>query len=127
MSYTYGNITLPSTAATSTWSTLAPGAVLSTSATTYTLGASTGTYYDDSHSTVSINRNGIVMTPEADLVIGGKSIKTMLERIESRLALLEPNTKLEEEWEELKRLGDAYRQLEKDIQEKVKTWDILKK
>jgi hypothetical protein len=122
----YGNITLtPPT--TSTWSTIAPLGVTTGTSTTYTLGASTGTYFNETENTVSISRDGIVMKPEADLVIGGKSIKTMLERIESRLALLEPNTKLEEEWAELKRLGDAYRELEKEIQEKTKTWDILKK
>lgn len=101
------------------------------SATTYTVGVSTGTYSTNwnapSYASVTINDDGIKMKEEADLMIGGKSIKKMLETIESRLAILEPNIKLESEWEDLKRLGDEYRALEKEIQEKMKTWDILKK
>jgi hypothetical protein len=118
----YGNITL--TAPSSTWSTIAASSLTGTS---YTLGTSTGTWADDTSSTVVINRQGITLQEEADLVLGGRSVKTMLAAIESKLAILSPNHKLEEEWEELKRLGDAYRSLEKEIQEKAKTWDILKK
>jgi flagellar motility protein MotE (MotC chaperone) len=43
------------------------------------------------------------------------------------LALLTPNPELEKEWDELKELGDRYRELEKHITEKMKTWDILKR
>jgi hypothetical protein len=43
------------------------------------------------------------------------------------LGILHPNDKLEKKWEELKKLGDAYRALEKDIIEKEKIWDTLKK
>ncbi len=46
---------------------------------------------------------------------------------EARLAILHPNEKLEEKWEELKKLGDAYRALEKDILEKEQIWNTLKK
>ena len=37
------------------------------------------------------------------------------------------NEKLEEKWEELKALGDKYRELEKDILEKEQIWNTLKK
>lgn len=43
------------------------------------------------------------------------------------MAILHPNEKLEEKWEELKKLGDMYRALEKDIIEKEKIWETLKK
>jgi hypothetical protein len=33
---------------------------------------------------------------------------------------------LEEEWEELKSLGEQYRQLEQHIKDKQATWDRLK-
>jgi hypothetical protein len=46
---------------------------------------------------------------------------------EKRLAILHPNEKLEEKWEELKALGERYRELEKDILEKEKIWEIIKK
>lgn len=64
---------------------------------------------------------------EGDVKIKGKSITEMFENIEKRLAILHPNEKLESKWEELKALGDRYRELEKEITEKEKVWDILKK
>lgn len=64
---------------------------------------------------------------EGDVKINGKSIAETLDKIEQRLAILHPNEKLEERWEELKKLGDAYRTLEKDIIEKEKIWETLKK
>lgn len=62
---------------------------------------------------------------KADIIMNGTSIKNTLAAIESRLALLTPNAKLEKEWEELKRIGDEYRQLEAEITEKMKTWNTL--
>lgn len=64
---------------------------------------------------------------EGDVKIKGKSIAETLDKIEQRLAILHPNEKLEEKWEELKKLGEAYRALEKDIIEKEKIWETLKK
>jgi hypothetical protein len=64
---------------------------------------------------------------EGDVKIKGKSISETLDKIEARLAILHPNEKLEEKWEELKKLGDAYRALEKDIIEKEQIWNTLKK
>lgn len=63
---------------------------------------------------------------QADIDINGKSLKTWMEKVEQKLAILEPNPKLEADWAELKELGDKYRALEKDIHEKMKAWDILK-
>jgi hypothetical protein len=64
---------------------------------------------------------------EGDVKIKGKSIAETLDKIEQRLAILHPNEKLESRWEELKKLGDAYRALEKDILEKEQIWETLKK
>jgi hypothetical protein len=64
---------------------------------------------------------------EGDVKIKGKSISETLDKIEQRLAILHPNEKLEDKWLELKKLGDAYRALEKDIIEKEKIWETLKK
>lgn len=63
----------------------------------------------------------------ADIDLNGKSLKTWMELVEKRLAILQPNTALESEWEELKILGDRYRQLEQEIKEKMQAWDILRK
>jgi hypothetical protein len=64
---------------------------------------------------------------DGDVKIKGKSITEMFEKIEDRLAILHPNEKLEEKWEELKELSKRYKELEKEIIEKEKMWDILKR
>ena len=64
---------------------------------------------------------------DADVDINGVSLKDFIERVESRLGLLTPDSRLEEEWTELKTLGDRYRELEKEIHGRMKTFDILKK
>jgi hypothetical protein len=64
---------------------------------------------------------------DGDLKVKGKSLSEAIENIEKRLAILHPNKKLEEKWEELKALGERYRELEKDILEKEQIWDIIKK
>jgi len=64
---------------------------------------------------------------DGDIKFGNNSLKDFMESVSMRLALLVPNPKLEAEWEELKTLGEAYRALEKDLTEKSKTWDILKR
>jgi hypothetical protein len=61
----------------------------------------------------------------ADIEVNGHSLMGMLGRIEQRLNLLTPNTELEAEWQELRALGEQYRQLEQQIQDKQATWDRL--
>ena len=62
----------------------------------------------------------------ADITLNGKSMRDWMEKVEERLAILEPNAKLEAEWAELKELGERYRALEKEIKEKQQVWNILK-
>lgn len=64
---------------------------------------------------------------EGDIKIKGKSLVESLEKIEEKLAILRPNIELEEKWEQLRELRRQYMELEKDIIEKEKIWDILKK
>jgi hypothetical protein len=64
---------------------------------------------------------------DADIDINGTSLKDFMAKMEQRLAMLKPNPELESEWEELRALGDQYRQLEQHIKDKMKTWDILNK
>jgi len=61
----------------------------------------------------------------ADVEVNGVSLMGMLGRIEQRLNLLTPNTELEAEWQELRTLGEQYRQLEQQIQDKQATWKRL--
>lgn len=64
---------------------------------------------------------------EGDLKIKGKSITEMFEKIEEKLAILHPNEELEEKWEKLRELRKQYIELEKEIIEKEKMWEILKR
>ena len=62
----------------------------------------------------------------ADIEVNGWSLIESIRRIEERLNILTPNDKLEEEWEELRELGNRYRELEQHIRDKQATWDRLK-
>lgn len=64
---------------------------------------------------------------EGDIKFNGTSLSERLDRIEERLAILRPNSELEEKWVELKKLGEQYRLLEQDLLEKQKIWDLLNK
>lgn len=63
---------------------------------------------------------------KADIDINGKSLKAWMEKVEERLNILTPNTELEKEWDELRRLGERYRKLEKKCKEKAEVWNKLK-
>jgi hypothetical protein len=63
---------------------------------------------------------------DADLDINGKSLNTWMEKVEERLNILTPNPELEKEWDELRRLGERYRKLEKKCKEKSEVWKKLK-
>jgi hypothetical protein len=62
---------------------------------------------------------------DADIEINGASLVAMLKRIEERVNLLTVNHELESEWEELRELGNQYRELEQRIKDKLETWKKL--
>jgi hypothetical protein len=62
----------------------------------------------------------------ADIEVNGWSLVDAVKRIEARLDLFQLNPELESEWEELRSLGEQYRQLEQQILAKQATWDRLK-
>jgi hypothetical protein len=110
------SITLPSTGAQGsiTWS--------QDYNTSYTI--SGGNWHYD-HS-VNIDTNGIDVK-QGDIKVKGKSLTEAIEKIEERLGILHPNPELEDRWDQLKDLRRQYQELEKDLLEKEKMWDILKK
>ncbi len=63
---------------------------------------------------------------DADILVNNKSLMKTLEAIKQRLALLEPNPEMEAEWDELRELGERYRELEKKCKEKGEMWAKLK-
>ncbi len=62
----------------------------------------------------------------SDVILKGKSLSSMFEKIEERLCILQPNADLESRWSELKSLKEQYQKLEKELLEKEKMWSVLK-
>lgn len=92
-----------------------------------TLGPYTvGTGYSQPWFSNSINPKIQLNGEGADIEVNGKSLIGMIKKIEERLNILHPNEKLEAEWEELRALGNKYRELEQHIKDKQATWDRLK-
>ena len=90
---------------------------------TFTLETTTGItspYTMDNSGTMSITGEN------ADITLNGISMRDWMYKVEERLAILEPNEKLEADWAELKELGEQYRAKEREIKEKARVWKILK-
>lgn len=121
--YTYNNTTsagTPFPTITMSPNTLNSGQIL----TTGTNGLNWGGLSNVSPGTLKVNGDAEF---EGDVKINGKSIADTLEKLEERLAILKPNPELEDRWEELKELSKRYKELEKELIEKEKMWDILKR
>lgn len=61
----------------------------------------------------------------ADIEINGVRLSERLDAIEQRLNMLRPNAELEQQWDQLRSLGQQYRDLEQDLLQKQKAWDTL--
>lgn len=70
---------------------------------------------------------GKIKIEAEDIEIQGKSLLATLERIEQRLGILDCDDNLEQHWDELKSLGEKYRELKQHIEDKMKTFETLKK
>ena len=81
------------------------------------------TYTNDWATTSSITLGGSTLTEEKVKVLD--DMKEWMSQVDSKLAILRPNPKLEAEWTELKKLREKYIQLEKTLEEKAKVWNIL--
>jgi len=79
--------------------------------------------------TLSVEQSGTIELrgENPDIKMNGKSMVTWMEKVEERLNILTPNPELEKEWDELRRLGQRYRALEKKCKEKAQMWEALKK
>ena len=71
-------------------------------------------------------KSDVFITNE-DIFVKGVGLSERLSQIEKRLDILVINPKLEAKYEQLKKLGEEYRALEKDLLEKDKILDILKR
>ena len=100
------------------------GYTYTTTGTTSATNGGTG-----SSPTMAINPSATIELrgEDADIKINGKSMVTWMEAVEERLNMLLPNPELEKDWDDLRRLGQRYRALEKKCKEKAQMWSALKK
>jgi hypothetical protein len=61
-----------------------------------------------------------------DVKIKGRSLIDFMNSLEQRLNILQPNPAMEAEWDQLRELGDRYRELEQQCKEKSDMWTKLK-
>lgn len=94
------------------------------SVNTGTISATNWTTYNNQSQVLKVSGNAEF---EGDIKIKGVSLDDRLNAIEERLGILRPNNDLEGKWEKLKKLGEEYRKLEKEILEGENIWDMLKK
>lgn len=113
-------VTVPSASVTAT-----SGYVLTSGGTSYPNWTAASSY--GTNSKVNITSEGLNLAEDTDIKFGNVSLKETLESINSRLAILVPNPKLESEFDELKQLAEQYRELEKKLIEQSQMWDLLKK
>lgn len=130
MSYSFSNINSPYYSVTS--STATSGAYLVSNGTGTSTWATTSLNGQTDLTPNSLQVKGKSEFEDdvniiGDLKLQGKSLKQSLDAIEKRLAILHPNEELEEKWENLRGLRQAYMELEAEIKEKEKMWSILKK
>jgi len=100
---------------------LAPG--YTTSATGINWNATTASITANPWATTTSGGRMELNGDNADLVINGVSL---LEVLKDRLNVMIPNPELEKEWNELKALGDRYRELEAKLKEQGEMWAKLK-
>ena len=95
----------------------------------YTLGPGSINQSNVSIANTQFENSGkmVMKGKEADIEINGKSMSTWMEKVEQRLNILTPNPEMEKDWDDLRRLGERYKKLEKKCQEKSKMWEALKK
>jgi hypothetical protein len=76
----------------------------------------------------SIGQSGVMELrgEDADIKVNGRSLMNAITALEERLNVLVPNPELEKEWDELRELGERYRELEKKCKEKGEMWKKLK-
>ena len=85
----------------------------------FTLNSTWDTSYND-----TITIGGQTLTEQKLKALDG--LQEWQEEVNKKLAILQPNPKLEEEWSELRELRERYVELEKELTEKSKMWAILK-
>lgn len=63
---------------------------------------------------------------QGEVSVQGQSLKSWMQQVEQRLAILQPVPELESEFAELQDLGDQYRKLQAELEAKMQAWRVLK-
>jgi hypothetical protein len=94
----------------------------------YTTNATGNFSWQASNSPMTVDQSGTIELSgyNSHIKIYGSSLLDRIKSIESRLNILRPDHELEKEWDELRELGNKYRELEKHITEKMDTWNKIK-
>jgi hypothetical protein len=108
--HTYANVTLPN-----------GGNISNVTLTTTGITYSTATSWSSSYSTPKVK------ITDGDIEINGLSLMKTLQTLQERLAIMQVNPALEQEFEELRACAEEYRRLEKKFEEQKRMWDTLKK
>ena len=126
--HTMPNITISTSTGLSGGYTIGSGGTGTSSNTVWTTNTTGAGSYRISDPAAVITASGkmALKGDGADIDINGKSLKDWMEKVEERLNILTPNPELEKEWDELRRLGERYRKLEKKCKEKAEVWNKLK-
>jgi len=95
--------------------------------TTYTTSTSDFQFNFDYNPGIDVTQGDLSIHNEGDIKLGDRSLKEFMDKVEERMNILRPNPELEEQWDELKQLGEQYRKLEQELLEKNKMWETLKK
>jgi hypothetical protein len=113
------------------------GAVPPTYSTTYpvtgsgysnvTISGATGLNYSTATTASWYTQQPKVKITDSDIELDGLSMRQTLLDLQSRLAIMTPNPKLEQEFEELRECADRYRELEKKFLEQKAIWETLKR
>ena len=117
----------PSINTTSTSTGVYPYTFTNNSSNVLTTTGSGSLSWGNPHSSGINVEHGDVNIKDGELIIKGRKLSETLEQLDSRLAILRPNKDLEERWDELKELRNRYVELEKELLDKEKMWDTLKK
>lgn len=76
------------------------------------------------HQTLMVKGNAAF---DGEVTVQGRSLTEFMESMEQRLNILRPNPELEKEWDQLRELGEQYRDLEQQLTEKSQMWKTLKR
>jgi hypothetical protein len=120
----YSNTTSPTYTVTAGGAVGASGAVLQSNGSSWNWNSTITADPSLNGSTLKVTGDANI---SGELTIQGVKLSDRLDKIEQRLNILRPNEELEEKWDNLRALGQAYRELEKEIIEKQEMWAILKK